>query len=74
MLVRFEAFPRILSAEHRQENFLTDICLNEETASHTNPYFTKITFTYFPQLHLFYTAVEMLSELLTLKTAPKALC
>lgn len=74
VLVRFEAFPRILSAEHRQENFLTDICLNEETASHTDPYFTKITFTYFPQLHLFYTAVEMLSELLTLKTAPKALC
>lgn len=74
VLVRFEAFPRILSAEHRQENFLTDICLNEETASHTDPYFTKITFTYFPQLHLFYAAVEMLSELLTLKTAPKALC
>ena len=74
VLVRFEAFPRILSAEHRQENFLTDICLNEETASHTSPYFNDITFTYFPQFHRFYTAVEMLSELLTLKTAPKALC
>lgn len=74
MLIRFEAFPRILSAAHRQENFLTDICLYEETASHIDPYFTKIAFTYFLQLHRFYTAVEMLSELLTLKTAPKALC
>lgn len=73
VLVRFEAFPRILSAAHRQKNFLTDICLYEETASRTGPYFTKITFTYFPQVHRFYTAVEMVSELLTLKTAPKAL-